>query len=81
MMLLDKQETSGGDAERVSLVISDLAMRSRGGAQVNLDSHVGHPSPERVAIRATVLPAGSRFGESAARVAADARIRFSAGDA
>jgi hypothetical protein len=68
MMLLDKQETSGGDAERVSLVISDLAMRSRGGAQVNLDSHAGHPSPERGAIRATVLPAGSHFGESAAPV-------------
>ena len=43
MMSLDEQEASSSDAERVSLVISDLAMRSRGGAQVNLDSHTGHP--------------------------------------
>ncbi len=48
MMSLDEQEASSGDAERVSLVIGDLAVRSRGGAEVNLDSHNGHPSPGRV---------------------------------
>jgi len=59
MMSLDKQEASSSDAERVSLVISDLAVRSRGGAQVNLDCHSGHPSPGPVAVRATVLRASS----------------------
>jgi hypothetical protein len=70
MVSLDEQEASSGDAERVSLVIGNLALRSRGGAQVNLDSHTGHPSPGRFPVRPTVLPASSLFGESAASVLA-----------
>src|SRR5215470_7115169 len=63
MLSLNEQEAASGDAECVCLVVCDLALRCRGAAQVDLDSH-DWPSFARVRVfgtcHGTPLPASFR---------------------
>jgi hypothetical protein len=52
MLSLNEQEAASSDAEGVCLVVGDLALRCRGAAQVDLDSH-DWPSFARVRVFGT----------------------------